>query len=51
VRALGYDDVNLGPHQLEGQLGKPPVTSISETGLDNDILSFYISKFTETLPE
>ena len=48
---LGYDDVNVEPDQIRGKVVKPPFVSVSETGLNNDVLSLYITKLAQTLPE
>ena len=48
---LGHDGVYAEPDKLGGKPVKPPVVSIGEARLNNDVLPLDVAKLAQALPE
>jgi hypothetical protein len=46
-----YDDVNIEPDELGGELRQPLHPSLRPSGLDDDVAAVDIAEFGEPLPE
>ena len=49
--AVGHDDVDLEPHQLGRELGKPVVLALRPAELDDEVLALDVAELAQARPE